>query len=108
MAQQHVQLITSVFEDLYKRGHILRFEGQTKEDQINPLGLEIESFEGENPPWGFSPLVLEPATLWDKRRGLEVALKLRRTSRDLDKMIEDLPCPLEVFLSIFSCFILDL
>ena len=50
VAQQHVQPISAVFKDLYNRGHVLRFQGWTREDQIGPLGLEIGSFEIENPP----------------------------------------------------------
>ena len=49
-AQQHIQPISAVFEDLYKRGHVLGFEGRTGEDQIDPLGLEIEYLKGENHP----------------------------------------------------------
>ena len=31
-AQQHVELISAVFEDLYKRGHVLGFEGRTGDE----------------------------------------------------------------------------
>ena len=58
-AKQYVQPISSIFEDLYKGGHIQGFGRWMREDQISPLGLEIISFEVENPPYGFSPLVLE-------------------------------------------------
>ena len=72
-------------------GHILGFEGRTGEDQIGPLRLEIGSFEGENPPSGFSPLVLEQAALWDQRGGLVATLKLKRRTRDMEKKSEDSP-----------------